>query len=292
MSITMVTLPPETIAHVKRLIRRKVNYNMLALGGGVQSGTLFLMNLLGLIKPRAEFAVFADTMDERGGTYEYLDFLDAEARKAGFPPIMRVSEGDIIEQTLSGKVDIPVYTDSNKGGKRGQLNRQCTGKFKIEVVKREVRKVFGMKQYSQWIGFSMDEITRRNDTIYPNYITPRYPLLEMRMTRDDCKAWLRDNGYPEPPKSSYNICPFRSDPEWADMKANHPEEFRKAAESDNAFRELVPPPKDTGQQLELFDKPAQKFHVFLHPSKQPLELVQFTKGKSEDQHGCGSVCAL
>ena len=295
MSYVIKGLPEDTIRHVKQLIKRKVKYQVLSMGGGVQSSTLWLMNLLGLIIPRAEFAIFSDTLNEVHGTYTYLDYLDRISIEHGFPPIMRVTEGSIIEQTLNAKkgaVDIPFFTDSNKGNDRGMLNRQCTKKFKIDSVKREVRNIFGMKKRVQWIGFSMDEITRRNDTLYPKYITPRYPLLEMKMSRQDCKDWLRDNGFPEPPKSSCIVCPFRSDPEWARMKRDDPEQFESAAKFDEDSRELVPPPKDDGRQLTILPEPPQKFHVYLHSSKQPLGEVEFREGDDEDHHGCGSVCAL
>jgi len=47
---------------------------VLSLGGGVQSTTLFLMNLTGEIDPPANFAVFADTGWERQGTYEDVEW--------------------------------------------------------------------------------------------------------------------------------------------------------------------------------------------------------------------------
>lgn len=293
MSRILSPLPQSTIDYVKQMILDGIIYEVLSLGAGVQSSTLWLMNIAGLITPRAEFAVFADTMRERKGTYEYLDYLDEVSIKAGFPPIMRITEGDIIAHTLNAKkgaVDIPFFTDSSNGGTRGQLNRQCTQRYKIACINREVRKIFRMKKRAQWIGFSMDELTRRNDTLYPAYITPRYPLLDMRMSRDDCKTWLKENGYPEPPKSSCTICPFRSDGEWRDMKRNSPEEFAEATQFDEDSRELVPPP-DMAQTYIEGTQP--DFHVYLHPSKQPLKLVNFSKGKDEtDNHGCGSICAI
>ena len=292
MSKVLRPLPQPTLDFVMEMILGSKIYEFLSLGGGVQSSVLWLMNIAGLITPRAEFAVFSDTMRERKGTYEYLDYLDEQSIKAGFPPIMRISEGDIISETLKGAVDIPFFTDSNNGNERGQLNRQCSNRFKIATLKREVRAVFGMAKRVQWIGFSMDEISRRNDTLYPQYITPRYPLLEMRMSRDDCKTRLKENGHPEPIKSSCTICPFRSDTEWGDMKRNDPDEFREATSFDEDSRELVPSPKKKNPQLTLFPEPEPDFHVFLHPSKTPLKLVNFKDKDDTDTHGCGSICAI
>lgn len=297
MSKVLKPLPDQTIRDVMKLIRKHIIYEVLSMGGGVQSSTLWLMNIAGLIQPRAEFAIFSDTMNEMNGTYTYLDYLDEVSIKAGFPPIMRITEGDIVADTLrakNGAVDIPFFTDSNKGNERGMLNRQCTKKYKIDSVKREVRKVFGMKKRAQWIGFSMDEISRRNDTLYPQYIVPRYPLLEMRMSRQDCKDWLKENGHPEPPKSSCTVCPYRSDPEWAAMKKHNPTQFNVATNFDKNSRKLVPPPKDTGQQptLDGIPKAELTFDIYLHPTKQPLDEVEFNEGDETDTHGCGSVCAI
>ena len=295
MSKVLLPLEQHAIDSVKSLIYNGIIYEALSIGVGVQSSTLWLMNIAGLITPRAEFAIFADTMRERKGTYEYIDYLDEQGIKAGFPPIMRVSEGDIIADTLKktkGDVDIPFYTDSNNGNNRGTLNRQCSRVYKIATITREIRRVFGMRKRVQWIGFSMDELTRRNDNNSPQYVTLRYPLLEMRMSRDDCKTWLKENGHPEPIKSSCTICPFRSDPEWYQMAKENPDEFHEAKRFDEDSRELVPPPKNTGNQLTLFPEPEKKFHVYLHPSKTPLGAVKFKKGEDTDNHGCGSICAI
>ena len=205
MSKVLRPLEQNIINQIKSVIRNGIAYEVLGLGAGVQSSTLFLMNLLGLIKPKFEFAVFADTFQEKQGTYEYLDYLDELASDHSFPPIMRITAGNIEADMLNPNRQryehMPFYVD---GGKKrpGMIDRKCTDFYKIRAINREVRKVFGMKQRRHWVGFTVDEIQRRNDDNFPQYITPRYPLLEMRMSRDDCKVWLKENGHPEPVKSS------------------------------------------------------------------------------------------
>ena len=293
-------LPNDTIVRVKEQIAEGIAYQQLNLGGGVQSGCLWLMNLAGLIKPRAEFAIFADTGYERKGTYEYMDYLDEQSDKAGFPRPLRVFVSNIRSDMIGERkhVNMPVYTETGrKGG--GMLNRQCTGFYKIGLIKRETRKIFGMRPRFAWIGFSLDEISRRNDDNFPKYIRPRYPLLEMRWSRTDCINWLKENGHPVPIKSSCIACPYRSDQDWLDMKENSPDEFRDAVDFDEKIRQRAsqPNPKQK-RQLSLFEEgkevPAPSYDIFVHDSIQPLQIVRFNKkGKgNREQEECKGGCFL
>ncbi len=113
---------------------------VISLGGGIQSTTLVLMNLVGEIKPRATCAIFADTGWERQATYNALDWLEAYATEKGFP-IYRISSGDIRADMVSDEKQhfdhIPLFTDS--GGERaGQLRRQCTNFYKIAPIRRKM----------------------------------------------------------------------------------------------------------------------------------------------------------
>ena len=76
---------------------------VLSLGGGVQSTTLFLMNIHGEIDPPADFAVFADTGWERTGTYENIRALNTIALERGFPPVWKVGIGNIRAGGKDGK---------------------------------------------------------------------------------------------------------------------------------------------------------------------------------------------
>lgn len=301
-SQVLAPLPQETIDYVKELIEARITYQILSLGGGVQSAALWLMNMMELIEPRAEFAVFADTMWERTGTYQYLDYLDEQAKKFGFPPIMRVSAGNIREDMLRDGDKhydhMPLYTES--GSKRGgQLNRQCTNFYKIAIIKREVRKIFGMKKRVQWIGFSMDEISRRNDSNFPQYIQPRYPLLEMRLDRDAVKKWFKDNGHPEPVKSSCIGCPFRKDSEWLEMKEKSPDEFADGCDFDRNIRHKhINRPKREIIQLPLFPESYEEpsYDLFVHRNIKPLEEVVFDKSRDpkheQIQEDCLGGCHI
>jgi hypothetical protein len=128
--------------------------------------------------------------------------------------------------------------------RHGQGSRQCSSEYKIVPIIWKVRELLGKGRKDGiakgaaeiWIGISVDEASRMKDARQA-YMRNRWPLIEKRMTRQDCLTWLKKRGYPEPPKSACIGCPFHNGAMWRDMKANHPEEFADAVEVDKALRE-------------------------------------------------------
>lgn len=74
----------------------------LSLGAGVQSSTLLLMMVNGVI-PKADYAIFADTQWEPKSVYAWLDVLEAETAKIQMP-IVRATKGDIRANLLRSKL--------------------------------------------------------------------------------------------------------------------------------------------------------------------------------------------
>lgn len=289
-------LPTATIELVKSIIALGIRYECLSLGGGFQSSTLWLMNMMGLITPRAEFACFVDTGWERERTYEYLDYLDTQAEQYGFPPILRLGDrnirDDMLDETRHHYDTPPFWVDSGKK-KAGNLSRSCTGYYKISVMRRELRKIFGMKPRVQWIGFDISEVSRRNDSNFPQYIRPRYPLMEMRMNRTDCLEWLEQNGHPLPVKSACIGCPNRKDAEWVEMRETSPKEWDDVVEFSKQIETLKVGRKPvTTNQLTLFELTPPSYNLYLHRSRKTLDQVEFNPThddhleQSECQGGC------
>lgn len=267
---------------------------MVSLGGGVQSLTLFLMNLHGEIDPPAEFAVFADTGWERSGTYDQVGKLNTIGLGKGFPPIWVVKAGNIRDEMLSFDhyLHMPLYTVSREetdqiligGGmdvkeSKGQLRRQCTRHYKIKAIDRAIREEFGLKKRTQWIGFSVDELARMSSS-RRKYISFRFPLIEKRMDRNDCKDWLIDHGHPVPVKSSCIGCPYLSDQEWLELRSNERED---ACQFDDAIRDK-----------HLIDNRRKSQPLYLHRSCQPLRDVEFKPGGDnlDKQEDCAGGCWL
>ena len=117
-----------------------------------------------------------------------------------------------------------------------------------------------MPRTEMWLGITLDEIQRMKVSQLPrvDYI---YPLIDQRMSRGDCYRFFKENNFPIPPKSSCTFCPYHSDKNWKEIKDNHPEEWQKCVEVDEAIRD--------SSKRGLNDK------MYLHRSLIPLKDIEF-----------------
>lgn len=261
---------------------------VLSLGAGVQSSTLALMAEHGEIE-KPDAAIFADTGAEPNQVYTWLAWLDT---KLSFP-VYRVSAGDLTNdigaKRLRGKfrkIPIPAFAVVN-GKVTGMINRSCTYDYKIVPIRRKVRELLGIAGkrsgdqvlVRQLIGISLDEAHRMKDSGEP-WVQNCYPLVERRITRDDCIKWMKSHGYPEPPKSSCVFCPFHSDRQWKNLDADG---WDLAIRVDERLREAPPAEyRTTGT-------------MFLHRSGRPLTEVRARLALPEAQldlfkDGFGNEC--
>ncbi len=118
--------------------------------------------------------------------------------------------------------------------------RQCTNDYKIQPIRKKIRQLCNItygkhfpkdKFVDQWIGISMDEISRMKPA-RDKYINNVHPLIDLKMSRSDCLKWMSANAFPLPEKSACICCPFHDDKYWYFMKHNRPEEFADAVEFD------------------------------------------------------------
>jgi hypothetical protein len=249
----------------------------LSLGAGVQSTCLALMMHQGEIEA-PDVAIFADTGWEPTAVYEHLDWLISVVSF----PVIKVSAGNLRDEVLGLTADkksylrIPAYT-RDPNGDLGILRRQCTQDYKITPVEREARRILGAgyrqrlpanARATVYIGISADEAQRAK----PNrakWATNEYPLLELRMQRAHCLKWMRDNGYPEAPRSACLGCPFHSNAEWRHIQRTDPVGFADAVEVDRLIR-------DSTQQ-------GIKQPAYLHDSCIPLSEVDFSDAEDAGQ---------
>jgi len=216
---------------------------VLSLGGGVQSSALLLMAEEGVFDQRPGLAVFADTGWEPPWVYDYLSYLDEQTSIE----IARVSKGNLKEDLLNADSDsrfasIPVFTRDPETGKVSMLRRQCTREYKVEPIHRYLRSRLGPGRpqpasVELWIGISLDEAQRMKPS-RRQWIENRWPLIERRISRAGCLAWLKDRGYRLPKKSSCIGCPFHDDGFWRDLRDNHPELWNDAVAFDRRIRRL------------------------------------------------------
>ncbi|MFB6929746.1 hypothetical protein ACFCXR_32755, partial [Streptomyces noursei] len=123
------------------------------------------------ILPKVDYAIFADTGWEPKAVYSHLDRLEREIAKPAGIPILRVTSGSIRSDALDPDrrfASMPLYI-RNKDGKEGMTRRQCTGEYKINPIKRQVRELLGYPYpariprdvfVEQWVGISTDEFHR------------------------------------------------------------------------------------------------------------------------------------
>lgn len=254
--------------------RSPIRLRALSLGAGVQSTTLALMAAHGEIGPMPDCAIFADTGWEPKAVYEHLEWL-MSPNVLPFP-VHIVSAGNIrdgLMEAADGRrwASIPAFTkivtkagaevpvlDENEEGELvevstrrtatetvsiGMIRRQCTGDFKIVPIRRKVRELAGLTRkrspgfavVESWIGISLDEIVRAKPS-FETWQVKRYPLIEQRLKRCDCLAWLRRHGYPEPPKSACIGCPFHDNRSWRAIRDHDPEAWADVIEVDRAIR--------------------------------------------------------
>lgn len=253
----------------------------LSLGAGVQSTTLALLAEAGEL-PRPDVAIFADTGWEPAAVYAQVDRL---AAALSFP-VLRVTAGNLRADSLDPAhryASVPYFV-RNPDGSEGMGRRQCTSEYKLDPIRRKVRELLGAaapdfrrvprgRVCEQWVGFSTDEIGRANsarDSAGVSYLTTRYPLLDLGMSRADCERFLHRQGWGATAKSACVGCPFHGNAQWRDLRDNRPQEWADAVAFDAAIR------RGGSRGLPLNGQ------AFLHRSRVPLDLApidRITRGE-------------
>ena len=229
----------------------------LSYSGGKQSHALLEMVLSGVIPLPENFIVLnADPGMENSNSYIFIHRMKQRCLEAGIPFLSARSTllHDLLtfkERGLS-RIDNPPYWTRNKGtGKKGRLKQNCTAKYKIAPMRRLLRDYISMKfnvsqkakrgipQVETWIGFSADEQHRANKAKSDvKYITLRYPLIEMGMTKQGVVDFFRENRLMEPPPSVCNACFSNGLTMLRDMYYNRFEDWEMAVKVDESIRDM------------------------------------------------------
>ena len=260
--------------------------NFVSLGAGVQSSTLAL-RFKELTGKKCDGYIFADTGFEPKKVYQYLTWLECKLDPCDDGLFHRCSapkdgdlKGNILKHTLAaikGKTrsysGVPAYME------KGFIRRQCTSQFKILVIHKKIRELCGVKprqkfpknkiKVNLYIGISTDEVTRMKPSRVP-WIEHKFPLIDHRISRSDCLRWFKEQKLPTPAKSACIFCAYHSNSVWLDMKKNSPKEFAMAVKIDKKLRQS----KSTKYPFDV--------KLYLHPSKKPLDEVDFEK-KNKNQ---------
>jgi hypothetical protein len=271
---------------------------ILNLGAGVQSTTVFLMPSEGLLPP-FDWAIFADTQEEPEDVYKHLAWLNSLTGQPGFPIIIMNTAGKLGDDLMKERdpshktvfpykdhhkhrfASIPCFTATHHDKPRsacsfGMVQRQCTKEYKIEVIEKVIRRqILGLEprqripkrtEIDQFFGISWDE-RKRAERIRRNYDSIKwanvhFPLIDMKMTRDDCQEWLKNRVPHEVPRSACVFCPYKTSAEWLRLKEKDQKGWARAVEIDNGLRD---PSKVVNRNMEQ--------SLYLHRQCIPLEMV-------------------
>jgi len=232
--------------HNKRTeMTNKEKFSVLSLGWGVQSFTLAAMAALDEIE-KPDLVVFADTTHENASAYELADKFTPWLGERGITVDTVQAESTKPVLVTSGgvrKVVIPAFSKELKTGAISQINRNCTGDWKISPVRKLVSaklKEHGLKKTpdvaEMWLGITTDEWQRMRDADV-KWVKNRFPLIERRMSRMDCITWLESKDLPVPDKSGCVFCPYMKSAYWKKSKSNQQSgDWQHAVDVDREIR--------------------------------------------------------
>jgi hypothetical protein len=243
-------------------------YVFISWGCGVQSTTLCVMSALGMI-PKVDAIITSDTGWEHSYTYKIRDWYIKWLREREIK-VEIVSNGNIYTDEDRNNLTLPLWT----GNSGAPLRRQCTGKYKIDPIRKKMREFCGVSPFNTgrtkkgliklYLGISMDEAERMADS-NRDYIINTYPLVDLKMTRQDCINLLEENNLPVPRKSCCVCCPYQGASSWKYVKDNYKDEFNLAVDFDKKLRNI------SDRMLSL----GYDFNLYLWKGLKPLEEEDF-----------------
>lgn len=250
-------------------------------GGGVQSVGALVLAARGKLPYRTFLFCHTGKDSENPATLDYLrDYATPYATAHGLDIIeLRYTKRDGAQPTIREAIDagrdiIPLYIaatrakDPRRNGEPLKLSRTCTADWKARVAAKW-HKDHGATPENPGVhglGISLDEWERMKTHSGFAWQRIEYPLVDMRLTRQDLINIIERENLPVPPKSSCYFCPFHSVNAWRAMRDHQPELFAQAVEleaqinarrSEPAYlnRRLKPLAEAIdGEQLDLFDE--------------------------------------
>lgn len=173
--------------------------------------------------PKPDHIVMSNTERERSSTFRYLDAVIQPAlREIGLEVVVipKSQFATVDLYSAKGDVLIPAFTTRTKTGEVAKLPTYCSNEWKRRVIMRWMRSQ-GVERAEMWLGISTDEADRMKDSDV-GWLTHCYPLIDLLMSRNDCKRVVAEVGWPEAPKSTCKMCPHLSNATWLEMQQEDP----------------------------------------------------------------------
>ena len=240
-----------------RILANEKKHITWGCGGGVDSTAIAILIIKGVI-PKPDFAYMTDCGYEPHYVMDYvINVTKKELKKIGVNlEIINSAYYTTIDIINNHGVTIPAYTkDSN--GETIKLKTRCSNGWKLTPAIKWL-KDNGVKRMKNIVGIAVEE---RNRMKTPNvkWIEYDYPLVNMNLSRRDCKKIINEAGWKMPMRSSCVMCPQQTDNEWLDIKEYYPADFERAVMIERDMHKTEP-------------------NVYLHNSCVPLDKVKFVGG--------------
>lgn len=219
---------------------------VVSYGGGVQSTALLVLAAQGKIDNKTFLFCNVGDDSENPDTLQYVRQIatpfaaDHGIAVIELQKVLRSGEPETIYGRItkegSRSIEIPIRMSNGAPG-----NRSCTADFKVKVVDRWLREHGAKKEHAQVaLGISLDEFQRVKPNMDPSTLAWKenvFPLIDLRMDRQDCMNVIQRAGLPVPPKSSCYFCPFHRMEVWQEMRQKQPDLFWKAAALEKTINE-------------------------------------------------------
>lgn len=209
---------------------------VFSFGGGVQSTAALVLAAQGKLDCKTFLFCNVGDDSENPGTLRYVREVAmpyAAAHGLTIETLQRRRKTGEVE-TLYGRLTKPNSRSFGipvrLSGSGTPANRSCTGDFKIQQVANWCWKHGARAKHpaTTMLGISMDEFQRMRNTSGYSYTRLAYPLIDRRMSRQDCMNVIARSGLPIPPKSSCWFCPYHRLSDWQRMSEREPELFSRA----------------------------------------------------------------
>lgn len=218
---------------------------VFSFGGGVQSTAALVLAAQGEIEADAFLFANVGEDSENPATLGYVRDVALPYAERWSIPVHELRHVNKAGQEVtlyehmtrpgSRSIGIPVYL----AGSGAPANRQCTQRWKRQVIANWCWKhgARAKKPATVMLGISMDEWQRmRSDSGY-SYTRLEYPLIDKRMSRQDCLNVITRAGLLLPPKSSCWFCPFHRLSTWREMRDGSPALFQQAVSLEQLLSE-------------------------------------------------------
>jgi len=208
-----------------RILANETKHITWGCGGGVDSIAIAALIVLGVL-PKPDVAYMVNAGFEKERTWDHVyGTLIPKLRGVGVE--LHIIKSPNATITKNGKLQIPAYKKTKDGVSK--YTNRC-GSWKKPVAMKWLKEN-GVRSCVNWVGIATEEARRRRMS-NSLWFQVAYPLLQLNISRSDCKSIISRIGWPKPPRTSCYMCPNQHDADWMNMKYKYPVDWEKAVAVD------------------------------------------------------------